>query len=288
MNQAFYSAKKTAQGEILYPLGSTQSGWGSGYLRGMAVSGALARATESALEALGTSNDLRPARFTLDLFRPALNVETTVRTAIVRQGRRLVLIDAFFEQQGKQVARSATLFLNPTVSPPGRIWTQIQNPELPPYDLKPEAEDERIYLEEGRGWTASSGAEHGIRRHQSWHFPTRIVEGEDPTTFQMAASICDVSNVVSNWGDRGLEFINGDVTLTLARIPTELNMGLSATGRVEVDGISTGSAVLYDRQGVFGMSLVTGLANPDARVDPRTRRAFVDDAVDNVASVLRN
>lgn len=284
MEQHFFEIKQSNSGEVLIPLSSTESGWGEGYLRGMAVSGALARATERALTKLGITVQLRPARFTLDLFRPARNVETRVRTEVVRQGRRLVLIDAFFEQQERIVARSATLFLNPTVSPQSAVWNEIQVPEEPPFDLLPDENDERIYYEEGRGWGRSSEAEHGTYRHQSWHFPTRIVRGEEPTSFQMAASICDVSNVVSNWGDNGLEFINGDVTLTLARVPVGPHMGLSATGRIEYDGLSNGSAVLYDRDGVFGMSLVTGLANPEARVDPRTRKAMPRESLDNVGS----
>lgn len=279
MNEAFYKLEQAVHGEVLVPTHATASGWGAGQLRGMAVSGALARATEREMAGLDAAAGMRPARFTLDLFRAARAVPSRTRTEVVRQGRRLILIDAFFEQEGKTVARSATLFLNPTCSPPGNVWNQAPTPGLPPAGMVPEADDERIYFEEGRGWVPSSQARHAVLRRQSWHFPMQIVEGETQTPFQMAASICDVSNVISNWGDRGLEFINGDVTLTLARLPKEQNMGLSATGRVEEDGVSTGSAVLYDCDGVFGMSLVTGLANPEFRTNPKTRRAMETERV---------
>jgi hypothetical protein len=277
MEQVFFDIRQEESGEILLPTPSTGSGWGQDYLRGMAVSGALARATERAVAELNHEAPLQPSRFTLDLFRPARRIETTVHTEVVRHGRRLVLIDARFEQAGKCVARSATLFLNPTQSPESQIWSTVSEPVPPPLDLQPEPNDERIYYSEGQGWAVSSQIKEGPYRHQSWHVPSQIVQGETPSPFQMAASICDVSNVVSNWGEKGLEFINGDVTLTLARIPKTLRMGLSATGRIEYDGLSNGSAVLYDAEGVFGMSLVTGLANPEARVDPRTRLPYVAD-----------
>lgn len=275
MRKAFFDVRSSPQGELLIPSRNTASGWGTDYLRGMAVSGALARATEQAVEELHPENLMRPARFTLDLFRPARNLETRVRTEVVRSGRRLMLIDAVLEQHGKDVARSATLFLNPTRTPDGQVWNSVSEPVAPPPELEPDEDDERIYFDERHGWTRSSSSAHVPSRHQSWHFPTPVVSGEALTAFQMAASIADVSNVIANWGDQGLAFINGDVTLTLARLPRALNMGLSATGRVEREGISSGSAVLYDRDGVFGMSLVTGVANPDARVDPRTRQAMV-------------
>lgn len=278
MERPFFEVRGDGSEEILYPTPSTDSGWGANQLRGMAVAGALARATERAVARLAPDAALRPSRFTLDLFRPARAVESRVRTEVVRQGRRLMLVDAFFEQADVCVARSATLFLSPSQSPEGKIWTDAPQPAEPPLTLQPDDGDERIYYTEGTGWSKSSQTNHAAYRHQSWHVPTPIVDGEIPTAFQMVASICDVSNVISNWGERGLEFINADVTLTLTRIPDELGMGLSATGRVEFDGVSSGSAVLYDRRGVFGMSLVIGLANPQARVDPRTRSPLVEES----------
>jgi hypothetical protein len=269
--EAFFKAEQPEQQEVLIPTRATQSGWGQGQLRGMAVSGALARGTEKAISELPV-DDLRPSRFTLDLFRPARTLPSTVRTAVVRQGRRLVLVDAFFEQDGKAVARSATLFLSPSSAPVGDVWSQTPELEFPPADLVPDDNDERIYFEEGRGWCTSVGTNHGALRRQSWHFPTPVVEGEEPTAFQMAGSVCDVTNVVANWGEQGLEFINADVTLTMVREPQDAHVGLSASSRVEADGLSVGSAMLYDSQGVFGISLVTALANPESPTNPKTRK----------------
>jgi hypothetical protein len=94
----------------------------------------------------------------------------------------------------------------------------------------------------------------------------------------MATSVADSANVVSNWGSAGLQFINADVTLALTRQPIEMEFGLSALDRVEADGISVGSAVMFDRAGVFGTTTIVGLANALRSVDPRTRTRIPEPA----------
>jgi hypothetical protein len=266
---AFFRTEHDGQTEILLPEPHAASGWGQESMRGMPISGALARATERAAGELGLDG-LRPARFTLDLFKPAKQVPTTITTTVVRRGRRLFLLDAAFVQNGQAVARSATLFLQPRETPPGAVWSAGRSPVAPPRGLVPESEELRLYFAEDTGWRPVSAVGPSAQRKQSWHFAMPIVADEVLTPFQMAASVADVANVVSNWGSEGLQFINADVTLTLARQPIELEFGLSAVERVEADGLSVGTAVMFDRAGVFGTTTVLGLANAQHSVDPRT------------------
>lgn len=266
---AFFRVQQDGDTEILLPEPLSGSGWGKGSMRGMPIGGALARATEHAATELGIGH-LVPARFTLDLFKPALQVPTITTARLVRRGRRLCLIDAVFVQNGQAVARSSTLFLASDQSPSGAVWTAGRTPVPPPRDLLPDSSELRLYFEDGVGWGQASSAEPSAERRQSWHFAMPMVEGEPLTSFQMAASIADVANVVSNWGSEGLQFINADVTLALARQPIEMEFGLSAIDRVEADGISVGTAVMFDRAGVFGTTTVLGLANTLLSVDPRT------------------
>lgn len=275
---AFFRVEQDGDTEILQPSPISASGWGGGQLRGMAVGGGLARATERAVNGLGMEN-LSPARFTLDLFKPALEVPTTITTNVVRQGRRLCLVDAVFVQDGQPVARSATLYLKPGETPSGAVWSPNRRPVPPPRHLRPETEELRLYYGEEAGWGPTPSARQSADRKQSWHFAMPIVEGEPLSPFQMAASIADVSNVVSNWGSGGLQFINADVTLALARLPMELEFGLSAVDRVESDGLSVGTAVMFDRAGVFGTTTVLGLANALRSVDPRTLARLGEQAV---------
>ncbi|MFB9858772.1 acyl-CoA thioesterase domain-containing protein [Paenarthrobacter aurescens] len=237
----------------------------------MPISGVLARATEALATDLGLDG-MVPARFTLDLFSPALQMPTMTTASVVRRGRRLCLIDASFMQQGRAVARSSTLFLTASEAPAGAVWSAGISPAPPPRDLRPDSDEQRLYFTETTGWSQSPSAEPSAERKQSWHFPIPIVEDELLTPFQMATSVADSGNVVSNWGSAGLQFINADVTLALTRQPIEMEFGLSALDRVEADGISVGSAVMFDRAGVFGTTTIVGLANALRSVDPRTRK----------------
>jgi hypothetical protein len=86
----------------------------------------------------------------------------------------------------------------------------------------------------------------------SWNLPNAVVDGEAPTAFQHAAMVADLANMVGNWGDAGIQFINADLTLALARLPVGTGIGLAADHRVEDDGASVATAVMFDRAGPLG------------------------------------
>lgn len=88
-----------------------------------------------------------------------------------------------------------------------------------------------------------------------------VVAGEEGTPFQSVAAIADGTSMVVNWGTEGVQYINTDITLALARKPVSLEVGLSATDRVEVDGIAVGTVEVFDRAGPLGTAMVTSLAN---------------------------
>ena len=110
-----------------------------------------------------------------------------------------------------------------------------------------------------------------VARRGTWHLPASIVLGEEPTGFVAGACVADVINVVSNWGDSGLQHINTDVTLALSRVPDPGGMGLLALDRHEDHGIAVGTAALFDRYGRCGTVTTVALANTAKAVDPRTK-----------------
>src|SRR6478609_9015940 len=55
--------------------------------------------------------EFQPARLTVDLFRPAALAPVRVDTTVIRQGRRLRLVDAVMTQSDAVVARASGLFL---------------------------------------------------------------------------------------------------------------------------------------------------------------------------------
>ena len=103
----------TSDGDALVPTDLACSLWSDDQMHGVALSGALARALERAVTDLGRS-ELRPARYNVDLFRAARMEPCRTGTVVVREGRRLCLVDVTLEQGGEPVARASGLFLQPS------------------------------------------------------------------------------------------------------------------------------------------------------------------------------
>lgn len=274
MSEAYFTVLTDGDDELLEPTPASASGWSAGHVRGPAVSALLARATERV--ACVTMPDKRPVRWTVDLFRPAGMLPTRVSTEIIRQGRRIGLVDAEMSQNGKPVARSRALFALPGDNPDGQVWAACRTLQPPPPDLSPLPGEPRMYHSDHLGWTADADDHLGSGHKQTWHIPVPIVAGEQPTPFQMVAGVADVTNLVVSWGSAGVEFINADITLAMTRLPVAMEVGLSATDRFVDEGIAVGTAVVFDRAGPFGATTVTTLANARNRVDFGSARSLPD------------
>ncbi|MFE6922217.1 acyl-CoA thioesterase domain-containing protein [Nocardia sp. NPDC057663] len=268
MGHAFFRAISDSRthAEVLIPEPHAGSGWDGGQLRGMAVGAALARAVEREVTARGRS-DLRPVRWTLDLFRPVFMRPCRTRITVVRDGRRLALFDAVLIQDDRPVARAGALYLRPGPTPDGICWSPDTTADPPPTDRLPAPGQDRVYFSEDAGWGPDPRTHHNTGRTGIWHHPVTVVAGEQPTPFQFVAGLADVTNVIANLGSNGLEYINADATLTLTRLPEGGEAGLIGLDRIAQDGIAIGTAAVYDRKGVFGTATVSSLANARGPAD---------------------
>lgn len=254
----------------LLPLRRAVSGWGPDHMRGMAVGGALARAAESHIRDL-RGDDLVPGRFTLDIFRPVRMAELSARVSVVRQGRRLCLVDAELIQGNDVMARASAMFVAPSDAAPSSAWPGV--PELiPPIPtIDPDSQPngiERLYGTDGRGWLPPPEVPFDTDRKWVWLFPIPVVDGEEPTGFQAAVSGADIVSVIGNTGPAGLGFINADLSMTLARQPANSSVGLVALARTEASGIAASSAVMFDAAGAFGIVSATSLSAPPINPTP--------------------
>ena len=258
----------TADGDAVVPSDLARSLWSNDQMHGVALSGAMARSLERAVADLGRT-DLRPARYTVDLFRAARMQPCHVRTTVVREGRRLCLVDAVLEQEGEAVARASALFLLPTEPAPGEVWEPDVAFAPPPLELAPVSDSPRVPLfsSERVGWSSSFGEHQNGERKMTWQTGVPVVPGEDPSPFVSAASIADATSMVTNWGSHGVEHINADIALTLARVPVSREVGLAAVDRISADGIAIGTATVFDRQGRLGTATVSALANTKRSID---------------------
>lgn len=254
-------------GDTYQPLPLAQSLWKADQMHGVAISGLLARALEEAVAAAGR-RDLVPARYHVDLFRPAAMIATTAEATVVREGTRLMLVDAVVLQEGEVVARGSATFLRPTANPDGEVWSADGRPVAPALELLPATgrPDTPFFASEAP-WSDDFGAHQNAGRHQTWQTAVPIVLGEECSPFQAVASIADATSMVTNWGSGGVQFINTDISLVLSRLPDGVVLGLRSTDHVAVDGIGAGTAEVFDRHGPIGTATVSSLANSRRTVD---------------------
>ena len=257
----------THQGDTLVPTQLACSMWSDDQMHGVALSGALARAAEACLATAGRA-DLRPARWTVDLFKPARMVPCLFATEVVREGSRICLVDVTMTQEGRRVARASATFLKPTESAPGEVWSPDDYPTPPPLEIAPITDNPRVpFFHSSVGWSQNFTEHQNADRKASWNSGIPVVAGESFTGFQAAAAAADGCSMLTNWGTNGVEYINTDIALTLAREPVGIEIGLAATDRVERDGISVGTATMFDREGPLGTVIVAALANVRRTVD---------------------
>jgi hypothetical protein len=257
-----------ADGELLVPQDVARSLWKHDQMHGVATSGALARAAEHAVIAAGRS-DLRPARFTVDLFRAPTMGPCHFTTTVVREGSRIMLVETTLYQENEARARAIALFLREAENPDGRVWTSADIPQPPPLDIAPVTDQPHVpfFFSDRIGWSQNFAEHQNGDRKMTWQFPIPVVAGETTTPFQGLAGAADSTSMVCNWGDQGVQYINTDVNLSISRLPLSQEIGLAALNWHANDGIAIGSAIVFDREGPFGTTMVTSLANARRSVD---------------------
>lgn len=117
----------TPDGDAFVPAPMAQGPWGQ-TISGNYAGGLLGHV----LERDAGDPDFQPARLTVDLFRPAALAAVRVETTVVRQGRRLKLVDALMTQGDTTVARATALFLRRGEQPADEVWTSPVTMPAPP------------------------------------------------------------------------------------------------------------------------------------------------------------
>lgn len=255
----FRAGKKRSD---LHPLSDAASAWGSGAaMRGMAVSAALAReALHRVREDVG--DGWTAGRWTVDFGRPALMEPSSTRARTVRRGRRLTLVEVEMTQAGDRVvAWGRGAFLRPAHPASGRVWEPSPVGIVAPPDLC--SEDSRLYWSTSVGWTADSEDHQGADRKGVWQHPFEIVEGERTEPFPLVAGTADIASMVTQWGNRGVQHINLDLSLHLVRVPVSIENGIGVASllRAARGGQAIGTAAIFDSVGMLGTAAVTALQN---------------------------
>lgn len=253
---AFFSI----EGNSYLPSRHGQGPWGD-TISGPVIGGLLARAIESEVGNL----ELHPARLTVDLPQPTLLEPVVVQTSVVREGRRIKLVEAVALQRGQVTARASAVLVRRGEQPDGQVWsTPIVMPAVP--DCPDRVSPDLQMLLQGHGVDRKPGVlwvewEKECSQKFIWVRQIRpLVEGEALSAFTSAAMAGDVTSALTHWGTAGLHFLNVDYTVTLSRLPEGPDVGLASIGHYSAAGVASGTATLFDHRGPIGTGVAVALA----------------------------
>jgi len=245
------------------PTRFAQSHWGEDHLNGPAIVGLVAREMEMRFG----SDDFMPTRLTVDLFKAARNKPTVVHSRLVRDGRRVRNVEAEVVQDGVTVAKGILVWYRRSAPPQGQQWSAATTFAMPnglddaDDSIRPFTGSDEV------GWSRQVGQHQNASRTRFLDRTIDVVAGSPNTPFVRAAMVAESTSLTTNLGTHGVGYINGDLTVALARLPRSGWLGVEADSHLAADGIAVGSATLYDRMGAFGTGLITAVANPAAQID---------------------
>ena len=261
-------------GGVFEPTGLTRSYWSASAQHGGPPVGLLARA----IEQVPTSNPMQVVRLTVDLYRPVpIDTPVHAETRVVKDGRRIQVVDASLLAEGRAVARASALKIRTSeiaLRPSPVAW----QPPPGPYEA------------EAISWPRTGAAEsdleffhiHAIEVRTvdgslfkpgeglSWvRLAVPVVEGEPTTPFVATATLSDVGNGNAMALDgRTWLYVNPDLGLALHRIPVGEWLGMRSVAHQHPSGIGLADSQLFDTTGPVGRVVQSQIVEP--RTDSRT------------------
>jgi hypothetical protein len=205
-----------------------------------------------------------PVRLTVDLYRAPTMELTTVESTLVRAGGRVRVVDAEIVVGGQAVARASSIWLLRGETPEGEDvipgssnWdAELPTEDAPQFASVDAAFDIRPVGERGFGAP-------GPEPRRVWLRDRRpIVAGESFTPFVRVALCADFASPLANSSPTGLDYINADLTLHIARRPAGEWIGVETAERVAADGVSVAQCRYVDERGPLGFSSVSAVLTP--------------------------
>jgi hypothetical protein len=251
------------------PTIATESPWDSQAQHGGPPCALLAHVIRSAHPAPG----FRIARITAEFLGPVPRRDVAVSAAVIRDGRRIRLIEATMTCAGRPVAlaRAWQIAAGGGDVLAGARLLGARDPEVPP--LPPEqprqfsAGRERWGYGESVEWRRVRGAYRGTGYAQAWLRPRiPLIAGTDMHPLDRALVVADSANGVSaRLGMGDWLFVPTAVTVTLHRYPEGEWVLISARTDLAGDGIGSTAGTLSDASGPFGSVTQPLLVAPVSR-----------------------
>jgi hypothetical protein len=236
--------------------------------RGLQHGGAPAALISWAAEQIPTREPMQVVRITIDLLRPVPIAPLQFRTEVVREGRKIQLCAVTLLHENVIVVRATVLKVRRAEQrlPPTAIEEQIALPgpeagqEADVPNANPNAFIRGMTMRVVQGNFRQPGpAAIWIRADRP------LFAGQAPTPLQrvaMTADFCNGVSTVLEWGK--WTFINGDLTISLARLPIGDWILLDAQTWLGESGTGIAFAKLGDRRGYFGRAVQSLVIEPQA------------------------
>jgi hypothetical protein len=246
----------TPDGERYVPTGLTRGPWDPQAQHG----GPPAALCVREIERCPSVVPMQLARLTIELFRPVPLTPLTLRHEIVRDGKRLQVVDVSVEADGLEVARARGLRIRATdTTTIGPVATNDVWDEPPPspesgwvFGARGEKVDGFYRAIEHRRFDKRTG-----HRREAWmRLLVSVVAGEEPSPVQRLAAVADAGSGISVPLDfRAVLQINAELTLHVLREPEGPWIGLAARTILGTGGVGQSDTILFDQSGRVGSSL---------------------------------
>ncbi|MGY6500751.1 MAG: thioesterase family protein [Acidimicrobiales bacterium] len=241
----------------LVPRPAARSPWSADMMHGRLLAGLAAREVEHT----HLDEGLHPVRLTIDLFRSPAMEPVRCTSAVLRAGRRLKVVEVVQTVGDTEVARAVVVMMRTGDHPDTDVWSpdpwDVPDPdtiEVGPESPMRQLTSMDVRPVDGRGMGSPGRRQVWLRDHLD------LVDGESLTPFQRAAIASDFASPLANSSPDGLRFINGDITLSLARLPVDPWIGIEVGSHIGHAGIAIARCDLYDREGPIGFVDVSAVA----------------------------
>lgn len=218
-----------------------------------------------ALELHEPSEGQRLARVTVDILRPVPVGSVTIRTRLLRPGKRVALLEAVMESEDQQVLHARGWRIATTDAVPVVTRGAAPPPGIPavPQALSFFRRNTAGYLSV-IDWRFVSGGFTDWGPATTWCRSTLpLLPGETMTPMCRALLLADSGSGVSSAVDAtSFQFINVDLTVALRRDPVGEWLLLGSVTTMGGQGTGVAESTLSDTEGEVGIALQTLMVAP--------------------------